>query len=200
MLDEKQIATSIKKVLKAKNMSLRELAEKMHYDHGNVSRLLSGKRRLTLVHLMNICSALEIDIADLFPSEERVPIVSAVNGDGTFDYSHVESRSPIHGYSYLPMSNYRREREEFKDIKSFYGLVLAEDFGNFPAGSILIFHQGGQVRSGDFVVYPRESGLGVIGQSILDDDGLLITHPPNDIRLPKTHARLCDKLVSIIFP
>jgi transcriptional regulator with XRE-family HTH domain len=198
MKDEERIANHLKKVLTARNMTLRDLAERMHYDHGNLSRLLSGKRRWTVSHLRNVCAALEIDMSELIPTEERIPIVAVVNGDGTFDYSHVESRLPVHGY--LPLPPWLKERGEFSDIRDFYALIMADELDVFSSGSTLLCRRGGKFKSGDFVVCPRESGLGVIGKSHMDDVGLLLSHRPGDIRLPKTHAQLCDKVVAIIFP
>lgn len=195
-MDTKEITLKIKEILAKRNMSIRELGEKIGIDHGNLSRLLSGKRSWNLGHLQMMARGLKVDISDLLPNGRKAPILAEIGTDGEFAYDL--SVTPL-GHAPLP-DIYRGKH--LKD--NFYCIRLREECEGFCPGTLLYAQReaADAIRDRDWVVCPRETGRANVARvSMKDDNTVILTQNGKHlVTLPKTHLKLCDRIVSVVMP
>ena len=63
---------NIRRLLREKRLSQKELSERLHVTNVQVSRWATGKCPPSWEMVMGICSALEVGIADLFSNERAI--------------------------------------------------------------------------------------------------------------------------------
>lgn len=66
MAMEKEVKLRVKEILSEKDMTLKELAEKMGKFPQYISNVVNGKKGVSVSSLMEIADALDVEIGDLF--------------------------------------------------------------------------------------------------------------------------------------
>ena len=61
-----KVGGKIKELRTMKNMTQNELATQCNFEKASMSRIESGQTNATLITLLKICNALNVDIAELF--------------------------------------------------------------------------------------------------------------------------------------
>lgn len=65
-----QLGSRIREIRKKKKMTLNDLAAKCEFEKASLSRIETGKTNLTFRSLHKISVALEVEVVELFPTEQ----------------------------------------------------------------------------------------------------------------------------------
>jgi transcriptional regulator with XRE-family HTH domain len=65
-----QVASQVKAILKARNMSADRLALEINMSRGFLYEFLNGKKKAGLDSLQRIADGLEVEVRDLFPTKK----------------------------------------------------------------------------------------------------------------------------------
>ena len=73
----KEFGERLKTARKASKLSTRKLADLADVDFGNINEIENGKKNPTLITIVQLCEALKIDPAELFPKKSGDPANTA---------------------------------------------------------------------------------------------------------------------------
>lgn len=107
------IGDNIRRILKEKRMSSRELAKKIGISETHMSYLLNGKRKPSFELLDDICSVLEVPMSEI--TAEKTPAVSetiaAYRTDGYDKPLTEDERAAVEAY----LEAYRKMKRDSKE-------------------------------------------------------------------------------------
>lgn len=71
----------LKLARKQRKVSVADIATRLNLSSAQIHRLENGQRRLTVDTLLQYCSALNLDITQLFAQQQPIPVTGVVNSD-----------------------------------------------------------------------------------------------------------------------
>ncbi len=186
--------------MEKQELSLRDLATKSKMDHGNLSRLLSGKRPWALHHIEAVATGLGCLVSELVSDYIEVPVVAEIDKGG-FPYTAIGG-TPL-DYASIPRP--RRTGRIAEVIAKTYAVRIKDDtIPPFAPGTVLVAEQEShdQIKAGDMVFYCRDNGQGSLRKVGFENGSVILTSLSpgvEELRMPRKHLNLCDKVIFVKF-
>jgi transcriptional regulator with XRE-family HTH domain len=191
-----KISRKIKQVIEELGLTPNAVAKKAGIDNANLYRLLRNERQWRFEHLEKICGALGISFQDLFDGTVHIPVVATISALESFRYPDVIPET----VNYI---NYQGRSEGKMEL---YALEVGDRsfLPGFQAGTRFVAEKNsaGSIHEGAMVICPDADGGAQVCRVYMTEIQITLrsfnpTVP--DRVLPKSHLKLCDKVV-LIYP
>lgn len=198
--DDASISRKVRKFIQLAGLNPNAVAKKAGIDNANFYRLLRNERKWQFHHLERVCEALSISFRDLFGQPIHIPIVATISALNPFPYPHVIDKT-------ASCIEYHGGAVQEEGNMELYGIEVGDRsfLPAFQAGTRFVVEKNSanKIKDESLVVCPDETGgaqicrLHIAGEEQITLRSLNPTVP--DRILPKSHLKLCDRVV-IIYP
>jgi transcriptional regulator with XRE-family HTH domain len=109
------VGKQIRKIREEKEIKLKDLATKLGFTHGYLSKLETGKKPISLKNMQNIADALGCELIDLIPNKEKVGNPFTGEDDWFFVIQQLKNKGFSAGDVYLKFAQEAIEKDKNGD-------------------------------------------------------------------------------------